>query len=393
MRSILNTIVVAFLFAISISSHSFAQSETINQKHKLASDIDFTFIETDYSSSEVMWRLKFKGFRWAATNFVANWFAPDGSLFLSNTFKTKWANNNEAETKLKLTDEIINTKLGIWKLQVYSGGVLLDEKEFDIKSPADTQVRNKQQEESVDTTETKKATEMQKAEVEKLFNPSNRFKIGLYFSGRLFGGEKIEVGETTKGETITLRTAGGFGPQLLLGYNFYSKVDIDLTAGFQSNTLSHNVVNMKGSFHRSPLLVTLKYWIPIKKNVFLKLGGGPGFYRGVEYDVEIGEFPGVQLEERHEVIKYDNAAGFHITAECEMFGAGKPLRWMGFSFPFLTKHPNLTLIIGVKYYNVTYNASSATLNGISVPVSYVRKKLRELDGSGFDFKLGLGWYF
>ncbi len=204
-----------------------------------------------------------------------------------------------------------------------------------------------------------------------LSRPSNGFKInGSFYFGT--GGDKLKVGETTEGDDITLRTAGGFGMAITLGYNFYSKVDVDLTAGYQLNWIRPECDNLDGSFSRVPLLVTLKYWIPTKNNAFFKLGGGLGFYTSVEYEVDGSEYFGL-----HEIIEYDNATGFHIVGEYEVFSPDYPI----------------SFVLGIKYYNVTYNVNSATNNGTPYPVSDVRSEVRELNGSGFDFYFGFGWYF
>lgn len=201
--------------------------------------------------------------------------------------------------------------------------------------------------------------------------PNNGFKINGSFSFGT-GGEKLKVGETTEDEDITLRTAGGFGIAITLGYNFFSKVDLDLTAGYQVNWEQPDCDNLDGYFSRVPLLVTTKYWIPTKNNAFLKLGGGLGLYTSIEYELDGSENFGL-----HEIIEYDNATGFHIVGEYEMIGPVKPV----------------SFVMGIKYYNVTYNANSATHNGTTLPVSDIRSTVRELKGSGFDFYFGFGWYF
>jgi hypothetical protein len=201
--------------------------------------------------------------------------------------------------------------------------------------------------------------------------PNKGLKINGSFSFGT-GGEKLKLGETTEGDAVTLRTAGGYGMAITLGYNFFSKVDFDLTAGYQLNWIRPECDNLDGYFSRVPLLVTLKYWIPTKNNAFFKLGGGLGFYTSVKYDADGSESFGV-----HEIIKYDNATGFHIVGEYEIISPVKPV---GF-------------VLGLKYYYVNYNAKSVTSNGTSLPVSDILPEFRSLKGSGFDFYFGFGWYF
>jgi len=203
----------------------------------------------------------------------------------------------------------------------------------------------------------------------------NRPNSGLSIDGSFSfgtGGDKLIIGETTEGDDITLCTGGGIGMAITLGYNFFSKVDLDLTAGYQLNWNRPECDNMDGYFSRLPLLATAKYWIPTKNNTFIKLGGGIGYYTAIKYELEASESFGV-----HEIIKYNNATGFHVVGEYEIIGPEKPV----------------SLVIGVKYSIVTYNASSFTINGTPVPTSDLRSVLQELKGSAFDFYFGIGYYF
>ncbi len=201
--------------------------------------------------------------------------------------------------------------------------------------------------------------------------PKNGFKI-LFSCAFGSGGEKQIVGETTEGDEICIRTGGGIGVAITLGYNFFNKVDLDLSAGYQLNSLKPQCDNLDGYFSRVPLLITAKYWIPTKNNAFFKLGGGLGYYTSVEYDMD-----GSESFAMHEIIEYDNAPGFHIVGEYELFSPVKP-----FSF-----------IMGVKYSHVSYTANSFTVNGTSHLISELPSNLKTLKGSSFDIYFGFGWYF
>jgi len=126
------------------------------------------------------------------------------------------------------------------------------------------------------------------------------------------------------------------------------------------------------SFDRNILLATLKYKIPFSNNQHIKVGAGLGVYMSGEWDVDASQVPGGS----HEIIEYDDAIGFHITGEYEHLFSS-----------------NWSWSIGAKYYNVTYDAKSATQDGISVPVQLVVDEVREIDGSGFDFILAIARYF
>ncbi len=381
MKSIINTIIFAFLFAISISSHSFAQSKTVNQEHKLASAIDFTFIDTDYSSSEVIWRLKFKGFRWTPTNFIANWFAPDGSVLLSKTFKTKWSNNNEAEAKLELTDEIINNKQGTWKLQVYSGGVLLDEKEFEIKSPADTQVRSKQQEESVDAAETIKTTETKKVPETKIVRDTAQT---FYIKGILGAGggfDKIYMYAVSqkydflgapigKSEKIFLRPGGGLNIEGVVGYGITSDVKVEAGIGYNSASWSPDIEKGEGNFRSFPLRISVIKDFATKTTMKFYVGGGISMYLAPEL-YRKAEFEGNKIKN---TVTYSTPVGINVLT--------------GMDIPIGEKY----FMFGELRYTggITYEWEEHTQNGIEC--DGVFPDWDDFDGNNLFFNFGIGIY-
>lgn len=186
------------------------------------------------------------------------------------------------------------------------------------------------------------------------------------------GLDKVDLATTTTGETISISGGGGIGGALGLGYGLTSWLDVDLTAGYQSSDLSEKVVNMDGTFDRGFILGSLKFKIPVSGKSHVKLGGGFGYYLPGELDVDASAVPGGS----HLVIEYDNALGFHVTGEYESL---------------ISSH--WSAILGVKYYYVTYDASSVTDNGVPAPVFFLIDELRELGGSGVDFKLAFARYF
>lgn len=215
------------------------------------------------------------------------------------------------------------------------------------------------------------AQEKTLAEAQKLLDTSKRFRVGLsLFVGG--GTDKIDVGETTTGETISISGGGGNGGAIILGYDLSSKLDIDLTAGTQQSLLSPPVVNAAGSFDRKLLLATLRYKIPFSHTGQFKVGGGIGYYSSGELDIDASQIPGGG----HNIYKYDDATGFHITAEFES------------SFS-----PNWSWMIGAKYCNVSYDVKSCTSNGVSIPVTFLTDEVRSVDGSGFDLIIAMARYF
>ncbi|UCD83712.1 MAG: hypothetical protein JSU92_10495 [Deltaproteobacteria bacterium] len=198
----------------------------------------------------------------------------------------------------------------------------------------------------------------------------NRFRVeASFFLG--LGIEKIKVGVTDDGDTISISGGGGLGGEITFGYGIYSMMEIDLTAGIYHSGLEPSVENADGSFNRGPFLATLKFNIPVTDSGQIKLGGGGGYYISGDLDVDTSQAPGGA----HETIAYDNAFGYHITGEYEYFFFNNP-----------------SIIFGLKYYNVTYDAESYTMNGVSIPVDLLADKVRELNGSGVDFFFALAWY-
>ena len=196
-----------------------------------------------------------------------------------------------------------------------------------------------------------------------------RLELSLFFGG---GTEDIDVGETTTGETVSISGGGGLGGAITFGYGLSSKLDIALTAGTQQSELSPRVVNADGSFDRQLLLATLRYKIPFSHTIQFKVGGGIGYYSSGELDIDVSQIPGGG----HNIYKYDDTTGFHLTAEFERF----------FS-------PNWSWMVGAKYYNVSYDVKSCISNDVSIPVTFLADELRSIDGSGFDLIIAIARYF
>ncbi len=198
-------------------------------------------------------------------------------------------------------------------------------------------------------------------------------KFRLYLNGELgFGFSKVDVGVTTKGDTVSISGGGGLGLSAGLGYGLSRNFDLDLDFGYQASTLTPSVSNARGAFTRGYLLATLKYKIPTSDRGQFKFGLGVGQYFGGKLDMDTSDAPGGSQV----IVKYETATGFHATGEFERF-----------------IRPNVSFNIGAKVYTVTYKADSAEDNHVAVPVSLLKDKVRDLDGSGMDFLIGINMYF
>ena len=190
------------------------------------------------------------------------------------------------------------------------------------------------------------------------------------------GIKNHEVGETTENEKIKISGGGGLGGVLNLGYGITSSWDLNIGFGIQYSSLQPQVENADGSFFRTILLTTIKYRIPVSSSGIINIGTGAGYYLPDDLDVDVSKIP----EGAHNIYSYKNAVGFHLQAEYEGFF-----------------NPNLTWIIGLKYYHISYDLEAVSMNGISYPISdfpaEIISELGELDGSGIDLILSLNYYF
>ena len=189
------------------------------------------------------------------------------------------------------------------------------------------------------------------------------------------GIEDHEVGLTSDNKKITISGGGGIGGTLSIGYSMTPALDLSLGISFQNSSLEPEVKNAEGSFSRTNFFTTIKYIIAVSSSGYLKFGAGGGYYSAGDLDVDLNEVSGGA----HNIYTYDGAPGFHITADYEGVFTEK-----------------LTWVLGLKYYNVTYDLKSAKSNGISIPLNLipaeVMNDIGELDGSGVDFIMSLNLY-
>ena len=233
----------------------------------------------------------------------------------------------------------------------------------------------------VSLTEAQEASDVGKAEVKKPVNTRGKLKIEAFFC--IGGGiESIKVGITTDGDDIRISGGGGGAGALSLGYGISSLLDIDLTAGYQSNGLTVSspadrtvvtLTNAEGSFERAFLLVTPKLKKSVSSFGQLKFGVGAGYYMSGKMELDFSEVP----DGAHNIYTYDSAIGFHITGEYEHFFSNRA--WV--------------MAFGLKYYKVTYELSAFESDGRSVPTELAVDESRDLDGSGVDFTISIGKYF
>ena len=185
-----------------------------------------------------------------------------------------------------------------------------------------------------------------------------------------FGTTSVELGKTAAGETVKISGGGGAGLGMTIGYGLSRSFDLEATVGHQvSRIIPESVTNASANFDRTFYLVTLKYRIPVQDRFYVKLGAGAGYYQPGKLDINTTQIPGGSSD----VVHYDDATGFHATAEWEIFF-----------------QPNFSLTVGGKYYHVIYKETGGTRNG--VPGYFNDGNVKNFGGSGFDFSFAAAFY-
>jgi hypothetical protein len=184
------------------------------------------------------------------------------------------------------------------------------------------------------------------------------------------------IGKTNQNDDIKMSGGGGFGGNLMLGYSLSPAWDLGAEVSIQNSSLQPKVENASGSFLRTAISAKIKYRFPVSSTGSINIGGGAGYYMPNEFDIDASSVSGGA----HNIYGYDNAVGFQLLGEYEGFFTS--------SFGW---------ILGLKYYNVTYDLNSAKSNGIDVPLnqlpSDIKNELNKLDGSSVDLVLSLTYYF
>jgi hypothetical protein len=201
-----------------------------------------------------------------------------------------------------------------------------------------------------------------------LVNTSGKVRLSLQGAAG-FGFDRVDI-TTTSGKTVSISGGGGAGVGVGIAFGLSRIWDLDLELGGQSGWLASGDHNAQGSFSRGYLLMTLKYKKPTSDTGQFKFGAGVGSYYG-----------GKLMFKRTDVnfdgeIDYDPAIGFHFTGEFERF-----------------IKPNLSVNIGAKIYFVEYEAKTYKVNSAELPLSALKDEVRNLNGSGMDFLLGINLYF
>lgn len=353
------------LVTVTLCTMSYAQENTINQDHALASKVAYTLLTVDHAAGKVTWHMRFSSFRWTRTELVANVFRPDGSLCLSQTFKTKFSDNRVAEETLTLTNVNNESEREPWNLQIYSGGVLLDQKNFFLNEVSEP-VNN--------TSKSNPPSPVQQAQQPALSVTEHKIRIQpslLFGSGR----EKNEVATTTSNKIVDISAGGGIGFNFLIGYEINPELSLDFGLGRQWSSLSEKVKDADGEFKRTSLSASAKYIISLSTVNSINIVGGADYYMGGTLDVDLSEYS--SIGGAHNIRKYDNAPGYHLGVEFER-----------------QVSPKMAYGVGLYYSYVKYDLKRLSSNGVYLPPAYLSSdELSEIDGSGIYMALFAPIYF
>jgi hypothetical protein len=192
------------------------------------------------------------------------------------------------------------------------------------------------------------------------------------------GFEQLNTGiVTSNGEQVKLSPGGGVGIGIQLGYLLLSSHwDFSIALSRQWSTMTPPVSNAEGTFSRTLIEPMVKYIITFKdKNKSVNLGAGILFAQSGKTDLDAGKIQGGA----HNIYSYSDATGLLIAAE------------------YLARRKNFGFHIGLKYYSVNYELASISSNGVNIPLAVIPPSLisdiREIDGSGVDLVIGIGFYF
>lgn len=196
--------------------------------------------------------------------------------------------------------------------------------------------------------------------------PKNRININSNFGG---GFQSHPIFITTDGKDAEVSFGGGIGIGVSYGCELSRYFDILAGIDYKSSWLSPALQNGDASFNRAFISLTPAFIIPIDGGdaMRFKLGGGVNYYFSNKFNMEGSEIPG-GFDDKW---TYSSTFGYHL------------------SFVFeINVGENFSLNYGLKYYGVNYDFHSGR---IAYPLN--GNKLKNPDGSGLDFIIGMGFHF
>ncbi|MDH7447182.1 hypothetical protein [Aquimarina sp. 2201CG14-23] len=185
----------------------------------------------------------------------------------------------------------------------------------------------------------------------------NYFKLDFQ-CGLGFGFKNIDLFFDQNNDASTISGGGGWSLSIGGSYVLNNQFELGANIGYQFSQLRPRLTNVSTSFDRITILPTFKYLIALNANRdhSINIGTGYGFYLNgtIKFDAE-----SIGLGEGD--FKYENASGIHFLTEYEFRGGNR----VGY-------------VIGLKYYNVSYESKSQT----------TERDVNDFNGTGIDLYVG-----
>ena len=180
-----------------------------------------------------------------------------------------------------------------------------------------------------------------------------------------WGSESIPLFVDSYGNEITLSTGSGISGGGEYAYDFSRLFNLAIGANFNYSRISRLAKNADGQFMEMGVYITPSLTLPARPDPKIKvlIGAGPDLYSFGTIKIDAEEAGGQNM-----TIKYKPAFGYH----CQIL--------------FLLKNPieGTCLIIGPKYYNVSY-----TYREKGSTHYFTDRKINNPDGSGIGLYVGI----
>jgi hypothetical protein len=211
-------------------------------------------------------------------------------------------------------------------------------------------------------------------------NSGNVRPIRVFFnSGGGVGPNFMYTGiVTNKGADVTINTSGGVRPEIGMSYTIKNKIDLGASLLFQTTSIYPTISNGTGSFDRSFLNISGRYFIYLGKRQAQHINVGaslPILFRS-QMLFDFSEIPTRDLEEYN----YKKTCGFGILGEYEIETKKRHWAW-GAGFEYIFTH---------------YKIDNIRINGEEKPLDYWGTDsydMYDFKGNSVNFYLRMSYRF
>ncbi|MHC1706062.1 MAG: hypothetical protein AB9842_00935 [Bacteroidales bacterium] len=192
---------------------------------------------------------------------------------------------------------------------------------------------------------------------------SDVFSIGVDLGGGI-GFEYHDMVEFANGMTSQISGGGGLLFGIELSYRFTPSLAIQGELQTQNSSLIPNVSNAMVSFNRLALGLSPRYSFPFGKRLRFNAGPGIAMYKAISMTADLSDLSNGFKGE----FEYKANTGFYVSTDLEFY------------------FRSCSMGMGLKYSNVKYTLTSATVDGHTIPVDDPNLDYyRYFDGSGIHF--------